>query len=162
MRKKIACVCIVLCICAGAYGCESVARKFVRKPKEQPKPQDIVLEPQEYGAMKPSARELYDQYYLYWKSWQDEFVTTLSGTSHKRQADSIAEALKNLAEMRQLLDDQAKQKLDIHIRELEQLGAETAADAYYAHGADYAARAEKIRRQIMSDFSPDRIKDHIA
>lgn len=161
MRKKIALVLAGVCVCGCFCGCESLARKFVRKPKEPPKPRGgILLEPQEYGSQRPS-RELYDQYFLFWKSWQDEFITALSGSSHKRQADTVAQALKNLAEMRQCLDDQSKATLDGYIRMLERLQDATAADVYCAHVLAHGTEAEKIRRLIINDFSPGRVKEHL-
>jgi hypothetical protein len=161
MRKKIGIVCSIVFAATCLCGCESLVRKFVRKPKESSQPKEVLLEPQEYNSRKPAGKELYDQYFLYWRSWQDEFAASLSTTSHKRQASTAAETLKNLAEMRRLLDGQSQVKLDGYIRQFEQLKEAAESDAYYAHAAEHTAEAETIRRRIMNDFSPGRIKEHL-
>ena len=150
-------LCIV--VCCAASGCESLGKKFVRKPKT-PKQVEMVLEPQEYGGRAPSI-ELYDQYFLYWKSWQDEFIDSLSGTSRKRQLDTAAEALKNLGEMRKLLVEPAAKQLDVYIAQFEALKKEVAVDAYQTRTVVYMERAEKIGRMIKSDFSKGQVKDKL-
>lgn len=159
MRKT---VLMGLCIaaCCMASGCESLVKKFARKSKGPEKPVEMVLEPQDYGGRLPS-EELYDQYFLYWKSWQDEFSDSLSGTSHKRQLDTASEALKNLGEMRKLLVEETAKKLDVYIAQMEALKKDVGSDIYQARSSAYADRAQKLRRQIMSDFVKSRIKDQL-
>jgi hypothetical protein len=161
MKKKICAVFLAAVMCAGLCGCESLVKKFARKPKEPQTPREVLISPEDYGNQKPAAKELYDRYYLYWKSWQDEFILSLSGASRKRRTDTVAEALRNLAEMRKLLDEQSRQLLDVHIRELELLGGAAERDIYSMHRPDHTAEAEKIRRQIMNGFSLGRVKDHL-
>jgi len=158
--KKTAVIGLCIAACCMASGCESLGKKFVRKSKTPARPVEMVLEPQDYGGRAPS-EEMYDQYFLYWKSWQDEFADALSGTSRKRQLDTASEALKNLSEMRKLLVEATAKKLDVYIAELETLKNEVGADVYQARSVSYAARAEKLRRQIMSDFSKSRIKGQL-
>lgn len=152
-------LCAAVCMCGCACGCESLGKKFVRKPKN-PKPHEVLLEPQEYPDQRP-ARELYDQYFLFWKSWHDEFVAALTGSSRKRQEDTAEQALKNLAEMRKCLDDQTKPKLDEYIRLMERLKDYLAADTYGAHARAHSEEADRIRRLILNDFSPGRVKEHL-
>jgi hypothetical protein len=161
MTRKIGVMCSVLFVCVCMCGCESLARKFVRKPKEPAKPHDVLLQPEDYAGRKPGGKELYDQYFLYWKSWQDEFTAALSGASRKRQEDTAKEALKNLTEMRGLLDEQSQQKLDVYIRRFERLQETVDSDTYGANVPGHVAEAEKLRRGIMSEFSPGRIQGHL-
>lgn len=160
MRGKTAVFCLVVFLCACA-GCESLGKKFVRKPKHPPQPVEALLEPEEYDGQRPPAAELYDQYFLYWKSWHDELIGALAGSSRKRQAETAREALKNLYEMRQLLVEPARQRLDALILGLEQLEKDAAGDIYGAKAALHSARAQKIRRQVINDFSPLKAKSDI-
>lgn len=153
-------ICAVAFACVALAGCESLAKKFVRKPKEPAKPKDVLLEPQEY-APEGDRAVLYEQSYLYWKSWHDEFITALGGPSARRQADTVNEALKSLAEMRKLLDEQSRLKLEGYSARLEKIRDEAAKDIYHAKTSSFAAEAEKLRRLIMSDFSPGSVKEHL-
>lgn len=151
---------VLIAACVALTGCESLVRKFVRKPKERPRA-EALLEPQEYGHDPAVNAEMYEQYFLYWKSWQDEFTGALSGTNRKRQLETVGEALRNLTEMRGLLNDEAKARLDVYIRRMEQLKIAVAADPYSAQSSRFCEEAGRIARQVRSDFSPKRAKDSL-
>ena len=79
-------------------GCEAFIRKFTRKPKNKKSDvQEMVLVPEEYKGPQMSKEELYRQYILFWKSWHDELLNSLSSSrSHKKRVSCIDEAIKNI------------------------------------------------------------------
>ena len=68
-------------------GCESFTRKFTRKSKKPDQAVEMVLVPQEYKGPNMTKEELYRQYFLYWKSWQEELINALTQkTSQKKKS----------------------------------------------------------------------------
>jgi len=145
------------------FGCEAFVRKFTRKPKTENIPQEeMVLAPEEYKGPQMSREELYRQYFLFWKSWQDEITNALSQkASHKRQISCAEEAIKNLNNLKGLLNEEKQKKLDIYIGELEELKGLIAEDYYGNNAYSYIHKAERIRRNILRDFSYQKIKDYL-
>ncbi|MGE5308428.1 MAG: hypothetical protein ACM3OC_05040 [Deltaproteobacteria bacterium] len=160
MRRSTA-LFVVACMCLGLTGCESLVRKFSRKPSEPPKPQEMVLAPQEYAGQRPENIEMYEQYYLFWRNWHEEFIDALEGTNRKRQVETVNEAIKNLTGMRSLLNDEGKAKLDAYVRQLEAIRDGVSGDSYGTQAGFHAAQAEKLKRQIIRDFSGRKVKGEL-
>jgi hypothetical protein len=159
---------IVLLVCGLALifelsGCESLGRKFVRKPKaEDKKPEEVVFAPQEYKGEGVSNQDLYKQYFLYWRTWQDELIDSLEpGGNRKRQVDCLNQGLKNLENITLLVNPEAAAKLDAYINSLKILREALVKDIYGANFAANRRRAERLRRDILKDFSFKKIKDSI-
>jgi hypothetical protein len=144
-------------------GCETVTRKFTRKSKKDELPkEEMVLVPEEYKSNLTKEEE-YRQYLLYWKSWQDELISSLSqGANHKKQIDCASEAIKNLVNLRKLLSVDMQKKLDGHIMQLENLKASISKDAYGSSVMNSRIEAERIRRNILRDFSYNKIKGYLS
>jgi hypothetical protein len=144
-------------------GCEAVARKFTRKSKKDELPkEEMVLVPEEYKSNLTKEQE-YRQYLLYWKSWQDELINSLSqGANHKKQIDCASEAIKNLMNLRALLNADMQKKLDGYIMQLENLKESILKDIYASSVVSSRMTAERIRRNILRDFSYNKIKDYLA
>src|SRR5512137_2667458 len=100
-------LCIAVFLIGALLGCDAFVRKFTRKRKKDVSTEEeLVIVPQEYKTPGLSKSERYQQYYLFWKSWQDELSESLkSGTNRKKQISSAKEAIKNLELMQSLLQD---------------------------------------------------------
>jgi len=145
-------------------GCEGFARKFVRKHKpEEKKEEEVVLVPQEYNAGGINKEELYREYFLYWSSWQDELIDTLSSrdSNRKKQVDSLREAVKNLVSMKDLLKPDKQLLLDNYINEMNNLKEDITKDLYENSIANNLMKAQRIKRKIQRDFSFSKIKDYL-
>ena len=145
-------------------GCDAFVRKFTRKSKKENLPkQELVLVPEEYKPPKMTREEVYRQYLLYWKSWHDELINSLLGnSSNKKQIDCANEALKNLDSLRGTLQEAKQKKLDIYINQLKDLKKEITEDLYGNNISSNRLTAERIRRDILRDFSYNKIKDYLV
>jgi len=145
----------ILLFVLSAAGCEAFVRKFTRKPKKQElSKEDMVLAPEVYKGPCMSKEELYRQYLLFWKSWQDELINSLSeGANHKKQLDCIQEALKYIASMRSLLSEEKQKSIDRYIVELNNLKSAIEKDIYSRNISITRQTAERIKRNVLRDFS---------
>jgi hypothetical protein len=159
-------VCIfILSLVIFLSGCEAFVRKFTRKPKnDKIQKEEVVLAPEEYAGKSLSSEELYRQYFLYWKSWQDELLSSLSsvGENQKKQLSCVEQALTNLAELRPLLQSQKQALLDTYINQLRQVQDAIVGDPYARSIMGTRQAAERIKRNILKDFSFPKIKDSLA
>ncbi len=144
-------------------GCESLGRKFVRKPDPQSlKKEEVVFAPQEYKGEGVTNEDLFRQYFLYWRTWQDELIDSLERNGNrKRQIDSLNEGLKNLDNIKLLIKPEAAARLEAYIKSLRELRDAVIKDDYANRVADNRRQAERIRRDILKDFSFGKIKDSI-
>ncbi len=144
-------------------GCDAFVRKFTRKSKRENLPQDeMVLAPEEYKGPQMSKEELYRQYLLFWKSWHDELIESLlQHKSQKKQIDCAEETIKNLINLRALLNIDLQKKLDIYILKLKELQSQINKDLYGTNAITNAQRAERIKRDILRDFSCNKIKIYL-
>jgi hypothetical protein len=145
-------------------GCDAFVRKFTRKPKKESiSREEMVLVPEEY---KPtmSKEQLYRQYFLFWQSWQGELITSLTPTqtgNNKKQVDCAQEAIKNLSNLRTMINEDKQKKLDIYINELKELKSQIAKDFYGTNITAYARAAERIKRGILRDFSYNKVRNDL-
>lgn len=151
----------VLCFLFSATGCDAFVRKFTRPPKKKGvAQQDMVLMPQEYKNI--DKEEVYRRYFTFWESWMDELINALElYPNYKKQVDSAERALKNMAYLKTLLNEDAQKKLDLYIGQLMDLKDALAADHYNNFKDDNRAMAERLQMSILRDFSYSAIKDSI-
>jgi len=164
-KSKIIILLTIYCLLLTTLlGCEAFVRKFTRKPKKENLPQEeMVLQPEEYRAPEMSKEELYRQYFLFWKSWHDELIESLSrDANHKKQIDCADEAIKNLEHLRTLLNEDKQKKLDIYLIQLNDLKGLIIKDLYGNSIASNRQSAERIKRNILKEFSYNKIKDYLA
>jgi len=155
----VAVFCIAAGLVAGLTGCDAFVRKFTRKTKEQEKLNEPVLVPQEYPSLFKSSAEAYRQYSFYWKSWQDELLNSIDGhSSSKKKASCIDEGIKNLIFMKSYLQEQKQKGLDGYIKQLLDLKDVVLRDRYSSNGTLERMKAESIRRNILRDYSFDKVK----
>jgi hypothetical protein len=161
--QKLFLVFLILGLIVNLLGCEAFTRKFTRKSKKDKAPEPMVLMPEEYKGPNMTQEELYRQYFLFWKSWHDELVQSLTdGKNHKKQIDCANEALKNLYQLRAMLNPERQPRLDNYIRQTQELKAAVAKDLYGNDLAINRQRAERIRRNILKDFVYPKIKNSLA
>lgn len=160
--KKAACVLLSGFLLLSLAGCESFARKFTRKPKKSDQAVEMVLAPQEYKGPNMTKEELYRQYFLYWKAWQDELINVLTQkASVKKKIDCAGEALKNLVNMKMQLVPEAQKNFDPSIARLNDLMASIASDVYGANDARNCQAAEQIKANIQRDFIYPKIRNYL-
>ncbi len=162
--KVIILICSLCTLVLGLVGCEAFVRKFTRKPKNENLPkEEMVLAPEEYNGPGMTKEELYHQYFLFWKSWQDELINSLSaGANHKKQVDCTQEAIKNLINLKGLLHQERQKKLEIYISQLNDLKEHIAKDLYGNNIAANRQSAEQIKRNILRDFSYNKVSKDIS
>lgn len=141
-------------------GCEAFTRKFTRKSKKTDQTVEMVLAPEEYKGPNMTKEELYRQYFLYWKSWQDELIEALLySVNRKKPIDSANEAIKNLEQLRTMLNEEKKKRLDTYMNQLKNLKEAIVQDTYGANSSSYRVTAEQIKRAILRDFSYIKVKN---
>jgi hypothetical protein len=171
-KQKFCYLSFVLChyfvICALSFvilltGCDAFVRKFTRTPKKEELPQEeMVLVPEEYKGPQMPNEELYRQYFLYWKSWQDELINALvEGGGQKKQIACLEEAINNLVNLKSLLDQNLQNKLDSYIAQMRELENEVRKDLYGNNAASNKEKTERIKRNILKDFSYNKIKERL-
>ncbi len=162
-RKNIFFITIYSFLLVCLFGCQAFVRKFTRKPKnEDLSKEEMVLAPQEYNGPEISKEELYRQYFLYWKSWQDELIYSLNpGGNHKKQIDCVNEAIKNISRMKQLLALQKYEQAAAYESKLESLRASIGRDVYSNNTFDNRSKAEQLRRNILRDLSFNKVKNSL-
>ena len=143
-------------------GCEAFVKKFTRKPKVEKPPEEMVLTPQEYPSLYQNKEEAYRQYFLFWKSWQDQLISALlSVSSHKKQLSCIDEAIKNLEELKTMLNEEKQEELEPYLAKMDNLRENISRDIYFASVNSNRYEAEKIKRNILRDFSYSHVKDYL-
>jgi len=159
-ERKLFLLLLILGLVVNLLGCEAFVRKFTRKSKKEKAPEPMVLVPEEYKGPNMTKEELYRQYFLYWKSWHDELIQSLSDEkNHKKQIDCAKEAIKNLYQLRGMLNPDRQSRLDNYIRQTEELKSAVTKDVYGNDLVINRQRAERIRRNMLKDFVYPKIKD---
>jgi hypothetical protein len=152
---------LIFAFCILSSGCDAFVRKFTRKPKKEAfLAEEMVLVPEEYKGPQMTKEELYRQYFLFWKSWQDELIASLSEKrSQKKQIDCAEEAIKNLVNLKTLLNEEKQKELDIYIKRLKDLRDLISQDLYGSNIVTHLQKAEWIKRDILRNFSYHKVKD---
>lgn len=164
LKRKFGLTIIILCFIVNLTGCEAFVRKFTRKPKNENLPrEEMVVTPEKYKAPLISKEEQYRQYFLYWKSWHDELINSLSYSANpKKQIGCINEAIKNLQALKELLKEEKQKMLTNYINQLEKLKDSIVSDVYGTHSVASRFDAERLKRDILDNFSYPKIKDYLA
>ena len=151
----------VLCLLFSTLGCEAFVRKFTRKSNKE-KPEEMVLAPEEWKGPKMTKEEQYRQYYIFWKSWQDELMNVFSRNSpQKKKVDCAHQAVKNLVNMRALLNESKQKQLDPYIKQMVDLEGDIKSDVYGASDNALGQRSERLKMNIQQNFSYNDIKNDL-
>jgi hypothetical protein len=122
----------------------------------------MVLAPEEYKGPDMTKEELYRQYFLFWKSWQDELENALTQkASLKKKVDCIQEALKNLVNMRGMLVDDMQKNLDVYINKTIELLASIRGDIYGTNDSFNLHFAEGIKMDIHKGFIYPKVRNYL-
>ncbi|MDP1853381.1 MAG: hypothetical protein Q8L26_04180 [Candidatus Omnitrophota bacterium] len=136
-------------------------KKFVRKPKAEPKQEEPLLMPEEYNP-EFNKDVLYKDYLVYWRSWHDELIASLEANlSHKKQVDCAQEAIVNLGKLRGLLNEEKQKVLDVYLEELKALRDDIKEGA---SGANLSIIKHKLtinRRNILHNFMYSKVKEDL-
>jgi len=154
-------ICGLLTAACGLTGCDAFVRKFTRPPNKKGVPQqEMVLVPQDYKNI--DKEEVYRQYFTFWESWMDELINALElYPNYKKQVDCTERALKNLAYLKTLINEDAQKKLDIYIGRMIDLKNDIAADPYNNFKDDNRITAQRLQMDISRDFSYTAVKGSI-
>jgi len=160
--KKIFLILLFCSLLLDLTGCESFTRKFTRKSKKTDQAVEMVLVPEEYKGPNMTREELYRQYFLFWKSWQDELENALTQKSSlKKKIDCAQEALKNLANMKNMLVEEMQKNLDLYIGKSADLLASIKSDVYGTNDNGNLHIAEGIKSDIHQRFIYPKIKNYL-
>ncbi|MFA4993378.1 MAG: hypothetical protein WC571_05365 [Candidatus Omnitrophota bacterium] len=160
--KKIFLILLCCFLLLDLTGCESFTRKFTRKSKKSDQAVEMVLVPEEYKGPNMTKEELYRQYYLFWKSWQEELENALTQKSSlKKKVDCAQEALKNLANMKNMLVEDMQKNLDLYIGKTADLLASIKSDVYGTNDSRNLYIAEGIKSDIHLRFIYPKIKNYL-
>ncbi len=142
-RSKAYVLVLLLSLAAGLYGCESLQRKFSRKPKgpvDRPSP---VTRFQDYRqALSPIER--YRKHLLVFEYWNAELLDAFKQqpVNPKRVQSLSAESLRELQYLRGLLKEETGRRLDPLLAERAQL------DAKLRQGLMLSGESHTIQRQL--------------
>lgn len=148
----------------SSFGCESFRRKFIRKPKDKPKDEEMVIVPKDYSQLQLPVDKAYAQYYTYWKAWHNELLQYLvSAGSKKKIISCFEQSILNLSRMKDLLESEDKiSLLDNYINELSSLLEEVQEKTITVISSGRIKnKSEQLLRNIMRDFSFSKVKDDL-
>ena len=103
-------------------GCETLRKKFTRQKKNQKTEEVMIVSPRDYSAHPFPNDVLYKQYFTYWKSWNQELVTSLNErASDKKVLDCTEQAIINLKKMATYLNEAKAKELSGYIQQTEDI-----------------------------------------
>lgn len=150
----------VLCL----TGCESLRKKFTRKRKSADTKEAMVIVPRDYNAnpLPPDVR--YKQYFVYWKSWNQELVTALNDqASFKKIIGCVEQARINLAKMTTLLKEDRAKELEVYLKKTEDLKAEIerVKNLPPVRMSSLRYKADRILSSVNRQFDLSKVKDSL-
>jgi hypothetical protein len=165
MPKKTIATFFLLLFVFNFFGCgESFRKKFIRKPKYEPKQEEMIITPKDYSKQSLPSDELYKTYYSYWKAWHLELEDVfIPGQSKKKIISCFDQVILNLNRLKGLLNNQEKiALLDSYINKLYSQ-EEIFKVGNIAVVSMYRARDEARRLfiNIQRDFSFSKVKDYL-
>lgn len=151
MRKYI--ILLLISSIMISSGCTSLRRKFIRQKKQEEDIQ-VYVDFKDYGD-KPTS-EAYVDYFLYVRGWLDELKVSLdSGLSYKRSKRAIDEAIMNMEQITDILNDEGKAGLKPILTQLNDISKAIKDDRSmgYVDRMRLIKEIEKIRREFDRNFS---------
>lgn len=157
---------------SGLTGCESLQKKFTRKPKHPLGRPSPIVQFQDYTkAMTPMDR--YRKHYALFDYWNTELLNALSGGSGgavlsqstmnlKRVKRASADSLQELRALARLLDPEGAAKAALFIEERERWDAQLQQDRTSSSGLDRIRRGlEQQSTKIHRELFWRRVEDHL-
>ena len=160
MRKRFFYGVLVLGVMTLA-GCETLPKKFIRKPAKPEHTPSVVYVEQGTYQKKFSNEYYYKTHFTLWKTWQDEVMLNLGGNA-KKVSRSAEEAYSHLEQMGRYLKPEKQTELKPLLEESKRYmehfeGGTDSRSAAMAMKSDL----ETLRRRIANDFYYDKVKADI-
>lgn len=157
MRRAISWI-LVLFMLINLTGCETLAKKFRRKPKK------TVKMPRMYQIKKYEKKptpELYKKHYAYWESWQSELIQVI-GNNRKKDLLCIDQIISNLRDMQNILVPDKGKDMESHIDKLIKVREMIVSTDLTKANAGYAVRIlEREDRLITKYFAYRKVKNFL-
>jgi len=154
---------VVVVVALGLGGCESLQRKFTRKPKGPvPRPSPIIGIQDYSRAMTPLDR--YRKHYMMFDYWNDELIEALQATSPnpKRFKRASEEALTELRTMRDLVLEDVAARLDPLLEERAKIHRQLQSAQFTpSHNSAIGRVLEAQTRQIQREFYWRDVQDRL-
>lgn len=142
----------------SSLGCDAFVRKFTRKKKKKDlAPEELVIAPEEYKGPQMSREELYREDLFLWRAWHDELLTSLSGSNHKKMVYCGDKTVESLVVLSDLLQGEKQSELIMQIDKLRGIWSEIARDKYGLQRSQHLRALERMKRDILQDFSYKKI-----
>ncbi|MFH0771297.1 MAG: hypothetical protein V1933_01605 [Candidatus Omnitrophota bacterium] len=159
--KRCLSLAVVCSLVFAGSGCETLKRKFIRKPKNSKKTSPVLV-PQDYKGIYPNS-VLYSNHFIYWRVSTEDLIDCLThGLSNKRQIEDVNVAIQNLEIMRSLLNSPKKEQLSSYIKFFEDTGKKLKeGQPNDIRSCRIKSDLESRRRVIMREFSSKEVKSFI-
>jgi hypothetical protein len=145
-------------------GCESLRKKFTRKRKNVETEEPMVIAPRDYSAHPFPSDVLYKQYFVYWKSWNQELVVSLNDlASYKKIVDCVEQSLVNLKKMQSYLNEAKAVEIEVYIKKTEDLKAtiERVKNLPPVRMTSLRYDADRILSSVNRLFDLKKMRDHL-
>jgi len=158
---------VVLLFVSGMFllsGCETLRKKFTRKRKSKDSTETVVIVPRDYSAHPFANDVLYKQYFVYWKSWNQELVSSLSEAENYKKIDEcIDQSLTNMKKMQTYLKEEKAKELGVFVNKTEVLKDEIMAAKNMPPAQMNRLRysADRILSNVNRNFDLKKMKDHL-
>ena len=142
----------------GLSGCESLPKKFIRKPKEPlHRPAAVYLDEGPY--QKQFSNEYYYKtHFTFWRTWHDDMLDNLTGNSKKLER-TAEESYSHLEQMSRYLKPERKAQLDPLVAEMDRYRKRFRDNApSRTEAAGMRTDLERVRRLVSNDFYYDKVK----
>ncbi len=153
-------------VCAGlaaSMGCETLQRKFTRKPKHPAARPTPIIHFEDYTkAMTPLDR--YRKHYLIFEYWNGELIRAFreQPARAKKVRKTSSEALKELEILHRLLNDDVAVRFEQIFTERAQLDAQLQSGKYFpGEGGSIRRRLQAQMRQINREFYWRKVEDQL-
>mgnify|MGYP001570228857 CR=1 FL=1 len=163
-KKTALAVVVILSFILMLTGCESLRRKFTRKRKSREPQDQMIIVPRDYSAHPFPSDVMYKQYFIYWKSWNQELITSLNDySSYKKILDCVEQAIMNLKKMATYLNEDKSKELEAYIKKTEDLKTQVVASKTMPPSRMTMLRydAERILSSVNRLFDLKKMKEHL-
>ena len=155
---------LVLAAVLALSGCETLRRKFSRRKTRKAAEETMIVAPRDYSEHPFPNDVLYQQYFTYWKAWNQEWVGSLTDKDSLKKIASCGEqTLVNLEKMATYLREEKRGELDVHVEKTralhEEIGKHTS--LLPSQYNIYRTRAERILSAVNRQFDMRHVKDAI-
>jgi hypothetical protein len=154
---------VLVCILCLA-GCESLQKKFTRKKKMTGPKEEMVIVPRDYEANPLPSDVRYKQYFVYWKSWNQELVTAINDQApFKKIVSCVEQAKTNLTKMVTLLKEEKAKELEVYLNQTEvlRLQIENAKTLPSSYMGNLRYTAERILSNVNRLFDMSKMREYL-